>query len=131
MSRGINIMVCATVDATADDEGKHITQSLMRGTSITVSNGSYKDSRGTTTFIVDGKEYKIYHTTAAATIHGKLFIHNVYRAELTDIYMVTQIVTYLCQIYSITEGAITIACNGGEAIYKAMGSDTSYSPYFS
>eukprot|EP00957_Ditylum_brightwellii_P003520 266625-Ditylum_brightwellii.AAC.1 len=63
-----------------------------------------------------------------ATVPGHTYTHGAYRAELTGIFMIMQIIQQLCKLYNITEGGIAIACDGLEALRKAMSTETSFSP---
>eukprot|EP00957_Ditylum_brightwellii_P148696 11321127-Ditylum_brightwellii.AAC.1 len=56
-----------------------------------------------------------------------LEIQDAYRVELLGILMIVIVVLHLCKQYNIQKGLITVACDGLEAIRKAMTDDTTFS----
>eukprot|EP00957_Ditylum_brightwellii_P042622 3227618-Ditylum_brightwellii.AAC.2 len=77
---------------------------------------------------MEDKVSGLQQITAMYTVPGHTYTHDAYRAELIGIYMITQITQQLCRLHNITEGSITIACDGLEALRKAMSTETSCSP---
>eukprot|EP00957_Ditylum_brightwellii_P189176 14399863-Ditylum_brightwellii.AAC.1 len=118
----------ATCDADCSDNGACVAESIQKGTAICVSDGSYKLGGGTAACIIEGERPLENRISATATVPGSLDIHNAYRAELTEIYMLVQIDNKLCLLHNIDKGCITIACDGIEALRKAMATDVSFSP---
>eukprot|EP00957_Ditylum_brightwellii_P129863 9905422-Ditylum_brightwellii.AAC.1 len=73
------------------------------GTQLAVSDGSFKYGRGAATCILEDQVSGLHQITAMSTVPGHIYTHDTYRAELTGIYMITQITQQLCKLYNIME----------------------------
>eukprot|EP00957_Ditylum_brightwellii_P035984 2726366-Ditylum_brightwellii.AAC.1 len=116
-----------TADLDLDDDGEYIAQAIREGNAIAVSDGSFMLGGGAAACIIEGKQFNHHRITSTASTPGDMEFHDAYRAELTGIFMVTQIVDLICNRHGITEGKITLACDGLEALRKSMSPDVSFS----
>eukprot|EP00957_Ditylum_brightwellii_P050703 3844216-Ditylum_brightwellii.AAC.1 len=108
MSSGSADSTWANCDADCSDNGAYVAESIQKGTAICVSDGSYKLGGGAAACIIEGECPLESRISATATVPGFLDNHDAYRAELTGIYMLVQIVNKLCHLHNIDNGSITI-----------------------
>eukprot|EP00957_Ditylum_brightwellii_P103343 7875757-Ditylum_brightwellii.AAC.2 len=71
-----------------DNDGEYIDAAIKDGSTIAVSDGSYKDSRSAAACIIEGVTPNKHPITATATTPGPLEIQDAYQAELSDILMI-------------------------------------------
>eukprot|EP00957_Ditylum_brightwellii_P132880 10133269-Ditylum_brightwellii.AAC.2 len=111
----------ATRNAVSIDNDKYVAEAIGKGEAIAVSDGSFKNNRSTVACIIEGKIPGLNSVSTTATTPGNLSVHDPYRGELTGIYATVAIVNELCELYSITEGKVVMACDGIEALKKSHG----------
>jgi len=97
-------------DFSESDDGSHIAQAIIDGTCIPVSDGSYKDNRGTAFWIMEGSDSE-FRLQSPLNIPGHHSDQTAYRSELGGLCAIVTMVSVLCQHYSITKGSVEIACN--------------------
>eukprot|EP00978_Attheya_sp_CCMP212_P040354 scaffold219421_cov32-Attheya_sp.AAC.2 len=56
---------------------------------------------------------------------------SVFRSELGGLYGIVCVLEDLCIQYTITDGHVTIGCDGQEALWQALGSSSPISPWAS
>ena len=117
----------ATSTFFCNDDGRYIATAIHNGEAIAVSDGSYKDGKAAAACIIEGAENQKHRITATSTSPGEDNIQDAYRAELTGIYTIVTLVEGICEYHCINRGSITIACDGIEALKKAMDQDTYFS----
>eukprot|EP00957_Ditylum_brightwellii_P181177 13800561-Ditylum_brightwellii.AAC.1 len=113
-----------TRNAVSIDNGKYVVEAIGKGEAIAVSDGSFKNNHSAAACIIEDKIPGLNSVSATAITPGNLSVHDPYRGELTGIYATVVIVNELCQLYNITEGKVVMACDGIEALKKAMGKGT-------
>ena len=99
----------------SDDQGRELAQAIQQGKAIAVSDGSFKDSFGTAGWTLRGCDDSIYITGALVT-PGDPQYQSAYRSEISGIYAILTITGVLCTLYDISDGSITIACDGESAL---------------
>eukprot|EP00957_Ditylum_brightwellii_P170124 12949595-Ditylum_brightwellii.AAC.1 len=109
------------------DDGAYVAEAISAGKARAVSDGSYMEEGGAAACVIEGPVFGKERIYATALVPGQTNNHDAHRAELSGIYMVTQVVNSLCKLHNITEGKITLACDGLEAIRKSMLVNTSFS----
>ena len=110
-----------------DDNALYVAQAIRDGDAIAVSDGSYKQERGTAAFTIRGKT-EIHPVTGVNMVPGYYADHQSYRAELSGLYGVVCTVEDICLQHKITDGCIEIGCDGEQAVYKAFDTDRSLTP---
>ena len=80
-----------------------------------VSDGSLKLCFGTSAFILSGTDRR-FDCRAVNIVPGPLTDGDSNRCELAGLYGIALLLTTLCQLFHITRGSITIACDNLEAI---------------
>jgi hypothetical protein len=105
-----------------DDDGATVASSIQDGTAYAVSDGSYKDNRGTSAFLLesgtgDGRIIGMNEIPGAAKDQSP------YRSELGGISGVLATVDCLCRRHQIKTGSITCRLDGFQAMYHASGPD--------
>jgi ribonuclease HI len=101
----------------ASDEGEHIAAALINNTAIAVSDGSFKDNKGTSGWIVEG-DTQAGRIIGWNMVPGFLDDHSSYRSELTGILAILTLIKELCTIHDITTGGLTIGCDSESAVEK-------------
>ena len=91
--------------------------SIREGTLIAVSDGSYKEAHGTASWWIETEEDCMSGDTLAP---GMAQDQSSYRSELAGIYSILIIMHHMCRYYAVTEGGITIGCDGLEALKKSF-----------
>eukprot|EP00957_Ditylum_brightwellii_P068969 5234216-Ditylum_brightwellii.AAC.1 len=109
------------------DDGAYVAEEISAGKARAVSDGSYMEEGSAAACVIEGPVFGKERIYATTLVPGQTNKHDVYRAELSGIYMMTQVVNSLCKLHNITEGKITLACDGLEAIRKSMSVNTSFS----
>ena len=102
----------------------YIASEIREGTAISVIDGSYKEDWGVVALIIEGSDHATHKITATCTSTGQLKYQDSYISEPTGIFHVVSIAEEIVWKFNIIEGAITIVCDGLNAIKKAMGSET-------
>jgi ribonuclease HI len=101
------------------DKGQAIARGIQDGTARAVSDGSFKDNYGTAAGVI----------AATATDKDMLYFSNVvpgtstdqssYRSELSGVLGLLHIIEAICSTFKITQGSVTIALDGREAMTQA------------
>jgi len=103
------------------DDGSLFITALAEGDAIAVSDGSFKDTYGTATWVLEGNE-------SAGRISGRVVCpdgasdQSSYCSELCGVYAVLTVVNNLCNYFQVKEDAITIGCDGLSALNSAFDS---------
>jgi hypothetical protein len=101
-----------------EDEGRAISKAIKKGTAIAVSDGSYKDARGTAAFILERSDLKDKkgHIIGVNLIPGEPTDQSAYRSELGGVSGIIETVGILCRLYSIQDGIIEVGLDGEQAM---------------
>jgi len=84
---------------------------------IAVSDGSFKDTQGTATWVMYTKS-----TPKMAIAHGVLMTpgqpnsQSLYRSELAGIYGIVTTIAMICKFYQTDQGSVQVICNGESAL---------------
>jgi hypothetical protein len=90
------------------DDGVAMAQAIRNGTAIAVSDGSYKDGRGTSAFILETSDNfdERGRIVGVNCIPGETEDYTSYRSEIGGVSGVVETVGITCARHSITSGAI-------------------------
>ena len=105
------------------DEGTIVAASIRAGTAYAVSDGSYKEDRGTSAFLLEGASGAEGRIIGMNAIPGDATDQSAYRAELGGISGVIATVDCLCRLHRISSGAIQCRLDGYQAMRHASGAD--------
>lgn len=114
-------------DISSIDGAEYVAQAIEAGTAIAVSDGSFKTGVATAACCIEGEAYGFCRVSATCLTPGHQDDHDPYRAKLSGILMIICVVERICVVFGIVHGQVTIACDGLEAIKKAVDSCTHYS----
>ena len=105
------------------DGGAGLAQSILHGTAIAVSDGSFKDNRGTAGFILEDRDNPSAEARAIGvnTVPGSLEDHSSYRSEISGVSGIVSTVECICAAYGITEGSIEAGLDGDQAMKSISG----------
>jgi hypothetical protein len=103
----------------APDNGMCIALAIQQGTAIAVSDGSFKDGRGTAAIIIEAAD-TADNIIIVNAIPGDPESQSSYRSELAGIFGQVIMVNTICRLHGVTQGSITSGCDGAEAIRKAF-----------
>jgi hypothetical protein len=101
------------------DKGQLLVEAIWKGEAIAVSNRSFKDTYGTAAWVVEGSSPAV-RASGVVIAPGSERDHSSYCSELAGIYSTMVFVKHLCTFYHITNGSITLGCDGKSAIDKAF-----------
>jgi hypothetical protein len=104
------------------DNGRSFAAAILRGEAKAVSDGSFKDSMGTSASI-------LYHSHAndpnrmvgVNAVPGNCQEQSAYRSELAGISGSLAITAAVCRIHDIQAGSITFGLDGNQALKAAAG----------
>ena len=92
--------------------------SLASGAVLAVSDGSFRDGRGTAAWVLEGVGCSL---RGSGLVPGDLSAQGSYRSELVGLYGLTLAIRAICKIYSVTSGSLVVRCDGQEALARAFG----------
>ena len=92
----------------SSDNGINLADAIRNGTAYGVSDGSYKDDRGTSGFLIEGDSGETNRITGGNEIPGDPAEQSSYRAELGGIEGIIALVDCVVQVHSITTGTIKV-----------------------
>jgi hypothetical protein len=102
------------------DECSALATDIQQGTCIAVSDGSFKDSRGTASIVIEGQDSRS-RLRCDVVVSGDETSQSAYRSELTGIMAAVHIIDAICDFFKITTGSVTMVCDGKSALEKIFG----------
>ena len=90
--------------------GAVVAEAIRAGDSVAVSDASLKDLFGTASFVLEGKD-GIHRIPGVNIVPGPIREGDSYRCELSGLIGAMVIVKVLCESHSVTQGAMTVACD--------------------
>jgi hypothetical protein len=106
-----------------EDDGATLAPAIVQGDAIVVSDGSYQDTYGTASWVLEGVDSKGC-LVGNVIVPGNKRDQSAYRSELTGIYAILLMVSKLCHYYNINQGTIELGCDGKSALEKALSYNT-------
>jgi hypothetical protein len=96
---------------------------LRKGTAIAVSDGSFKDTRGTAAFMIEDRDTPsaVSQTIGVNTVPGSIEDHSAYRSELSGVSGIIAIVDCICSAHGVLSGAIEVGMDGDQAMKVCSG----------
>jgi hypothetical protein len=109
------------IDITND--GSAMAQAIKSGNAITVTDGSYKNGRGTAAFILEISDNfePIGCIVGVNSISGEKEDQSSYRSEIGGVSGVIETVGILCERFAIKSGAIKVGLDGDQAMQNIFG----------
>jgi hypothetical protein len=105
----------------SSDNGANLAEAIRKGIAYGVSDGSYKDERGTSAFLLEGGSGETNRIMGGNEIPGYSTEQSSYRAELGGIEGIIALVDCVVQVHSITSGSIRVGLDGEQAMLNAGG----------
>jgi hypothetical protein len=99
------------------DECSALAIDIQQGTCIAVSDGSFKDSRGTASIVIEGQDSRS-RLRCDVVVSGDETSQSAYRSELTGIMAAVNIIEAICEFFKISAGAVTMVCDGKSGLEK-------------
>ena len=90
------------------------------------SNGSFKDRWGTAAIIIEENNQGKHRIEVSCTTTGLTRYQDAYRSELSGIIHLVKIAESLTDKFNITEGSITLGCDGIDAIQMDLDKFSSF-----
>ena len=110
----------AVSEMSLSDNGIAITQALIQGTAIAVSDGSFKESQGTSAFIIKG-ESKQGRLVGVNVIPGDESSQSPYRGKLGGVADILECLHCICVAHGITDGKVEVGLDDEQAMKEAFG----------
>ena len=106
------------------DGGVGLARSIVQGSAIAVSDGSFKDGRGTAGFILEDPDNPNDESRAIGvnTVPGSLEDHSAYRSEISGVSGIVSTTECICAAHGVTDGTIEVGLDGDQAM-KAISGD--------
>ena len=99
---------------------KGVAQGIQDGTAIGASDGSYMPKRskahGAAAWVMQAAVDSPLHCHGQCYTSGRPCEVNAYRSELQSIHAILLALTVICQVFQITSGSITLACDNEQAV---------------
>ncbi len=108
----------------SSDNGELIAKAITEGTAIAVCDGSYKEGKGSSAWVLEGAS-PTGRIIGSNLLPGISSGQNSYRSELAGLYGILTMLSMLCSLHHLTSGKITIACDNISALNNSL--DTSRS----
>ena len=105
------------------DNGASVAAAITAGTAYAVSDGSYKQNRGTSAFLLEGKDGETNRVVGVNQIPGEMEDQSAYRSELGGISGVVASVHCICKVHAVTKGSINCRLDGYQALLHGFGVD--------
>jgi hypothetical protein len=106
-----------------------IAQAIRSGTCSCITDGSYKDHHGTAAWKIISLEHPDHSIEGQVVTPGHPYQQEAYRSELSGLYASVAVINAVTSFFSITDGAITLACDNLSACrmssYDALGTNPS------
>ena len=106
----------------ATDNGEHIAQAIIKGNAIALSDGSFKNQRGASAWVIEG-DNEIGRIKGWNMVPGSNEDQSAYRSELTGLLALLVMTGEICKHHDIMEGSITIGCDGLSALEQTSGEE--------
>jgi hypothetical protein len=103
-----------------DDNGKSVARAIMKGSARAISDGSFKDSMGTSSTVIYGDD-EAHRIISVNAVPGHRQEQSAYRSELAGIEGALAILESVCTVHDIQQGAATIGLDGQQALIEASG----------
>jgi hypothetical protein len=100
---------------TIDGDGSAVAEAIRNNEAVMVSDGSFKDQRGTAALVLQGAT----HTGKARAVNrvpGKPEDHDSFRSEFSGLIGIATLVELLCEYFEITGRSVEVACDGLSAL---------------
>ncbi len=97
-------------------------QAIVHHTAIALSDGSFKNQRGSSAWVVEG-ESEIGCIKRWNMVPGSDYDHYAYRSELTGILALLVIIGEVCKHNKVLDGCIAIGCDGLSALDQSSGEE--------
>jgi hypothetical protein len=92
-----------------------ITEDLQNGCALAVSDGSYKDWKGTAAIVVEGKKFR-HRITSVVRVPGHNDVQCAYRSEAAGILAAVQMVEAITKYSNLEKGAERMCRDGQSAL---------------
>ena len=103
------------------DQGKEIANAIQLGNATGLSDGSYKNNRGTAACVMEENNNEDSRIYAVHDTPGEMSNQSPYRLELGGISMMLAMLRCIVQYYGITKGSIRLGLDGKKAMEQAGG----------
>ena len=104
------------------DAGAMVAEAIKDGHAIAVSDGSFKELFGTSSFTLQGNTAK-HKITGRNAVPGAPLDQSAYRSELSGIAGIVVTLSILCSYHNITGGGIEIGLDGEQAMKSVFDED--------
>jgi hypothetical protein len=116
----------AISEVTVIDNATVLASALIRGKAIAVSDGSFKNAKGTAGFVIEG-DTRNGRVVGVNVIPGESEYQSSYQSEIGGVAGILKSLHCVCEAHGISEGAIEIGLDGDQAM-KAVANDWPLDP---
>jgi len=101
------------------DEGRYLSKCIQQKTAIAVSDGSFKDDKGSVAWVLEDST-SLYHLSGHADSPGSPVEQSAYRSELVGLLELVMLIQELSMFHNISEGQVTVGCDNESALNLAL-----------
>jgi hypothetical protein len=99
-----------------DVDFQELVKWLESGDAITVSDKSYKEDMGTSSWWILSKRNEKNIIAGANFVPGRAHYQSSYRSELAGMFSIIVFISLVVEFYKLDQGRLEIACDGIEAL---------------
>ena len=104
---------------TIDGDGSALAQAIKNNEAVMVSDGSFKDARGTAAIVLQGPNAD-GEARAVNRVPGEPEDHDSYRSEVSGLLGIATLIELLCEFFDIQQGSVEVACDGLSALNEVF-----------
>ena len=105
----------------SEDQGAKVARAIQRGDATGISDGSYKNKRGTAACIIEANKDTSSRIYALHDTPGRQTDQSPYRSELSGISMMLAVIKCVLMCHKVTSGSIALGLDGEKAMTQASG----------
>ena len=108
--------------------GEGVARAIIKGSAKAISNGSFKDSKGTSASVLTGDSGNV-EIISVNNVPGSMEDQSAYRSKLAGIAGLLAHIKIICEKYDIHKGNITLGLDG-ERVLLLVSQDKEPEPHF-
>ena len=105
----------------SDDQGAKVARAIQIGEATGISDGSFKNKRGTAACIIEANKDTSSRIYAFHDTPGRPTDQSPYRSELSGISMMLAVIKCVLMCHKVTSGSIALGLDGEKAMTQASG----------
>jgi hypothetical protein len=113
---------CITNALEYSDEGRHFSDSIQKKSAIAISDGSFKEGKGSAAWVLEGNT-SLHRITGCAYAPGGPKEQSAYRSELVGLLALVTMIQAITTFHGISDGQVTVEGDNESALNLAFATD--------